>query len=119
MEIEVDPRAEWEQMFREVLRIERDFFYDPNMHGANLKSLAATYQPYVDNVMSRVDLNYIFADMLGEITAQHIYIFGGDRPEVKHVTGGLLGADYKIENGRYRFAHIYHGENWNPACALR
>jgi len=45
MEIEVDPRAEWEQMFREVLRIERDFFYDPNMHGANLKSLAATYQP--------------------------------------------------------------------------
>jgi len=114
MEIEVDPRAEWQQMFREVLRIERDFFYDPNMHGANLKALAAAYQPYVDNIMSRADLNYIFADMLGEITAQHIYISGGDRPEVKHVSGGLLGADYKIENGRYRFAHIYHGENWNP-----
>ena len=114
MEIAVDPRAEWNQMFHEVLRIERDFFYDPNMHGADLKALAAAYQPFVDNVMSRADLNYIFGDMLGEITAQHIYIYGGDRPEVKHVSGGLLGADYKIESGRYRFAHILHGENWNP-----
>jgi tricorn protease len=114
MEIAADPRAEWNQMFHETLRIERDFFYDPNMHGADLKALAAAYQPFVDNVMSRVDLNYIFGDMLGEITAQHVYIYGGDRPEVKHVSGGLLGADYKIENGRYRFAHILHGENWNP-----
>ena len=114
MEIDVDPRAEWKQMFREVLRIERDFFYDPNMHGADLKALAAAYQPFVDNVMSRVDLNYILADMLGEITAQHVYISGGDRPEVKHVSGGLLGADYKIENGRYRLPTFIHGENWNP-----
>ncbi len=115
MEIAVDPRAEWNQMFHETLRIERDFFYDPNMHGADLKALAAAYQPFVDNVMSRVDLNYILGDMLGEITAQHVYISGGDRPEVKHVSGGLLGADYKIENGRYRIAHILHGEKWNPA----
>ena len=114
MEVEVDPRAEWQQMYREVWRIERDFFYDPNLHGADLKALMAAYQPYVDNVMSRPDLNYIFADMLGEITAQHVYIFGGDRPEVKHVSGGLLGADYTIENDRYRFAHVYYGENWNP-----
>lgn len=114
MEVAVDPRAEWKQMYREVWRIERDFFYDPNLHGANMKMLMAAYQPYVDNVMSRADLNYIFADMLGEITAQHIYVFGGDRPEVKHVSGGLLGADYTIENDRYRFWHVYRGENWNP-----
>jgi len=114
MKIYVDLRAEWQQMFREVSRIERDFFYDPNLHGANLKSLMATYQPYVDHVMSRPDLNYIFADMLGEITAQHIYIFGGDRPEVKHVDVGLLGADYTIDHDRYRFAKVYFGENWNP-----
>ncbi len=114
MKIYVDPRAEWEQMVREVGRIERDFFYDPNLHGANLKSLMATYQPFVDNVMSRADLNYIFADMLGEITAQHVYIFGGDRPEVKQVNVGLLGADYTIDHDRYRFAKIYFGENWNP-----
>jgi len=114
MEVYVDPRAEWKQMYREVWRIERDFFYDPNLHGADMKGLMATYQPYVDNVMSRADLNYIFGDMLGEITSQHVYISGGDRPEVKHVGVGLLGADYSIENGRYRFSHVYQGENWNP-----
>ena len=114
MKIYVDPRAEWEQMFREVGRIERDFFYDPNLHGANLKALMTHYQPFVDNVMSRADLNYIFADMLGEITAQHVYIFGGERPEVKQVNVGLLGADYTIDHDRYRFAKVYFGENWNP-----
>ena len=114
MEVAVDPRVEWKQMYREVWRIERDFFYDPNLHGADIKLLTAAYEPYVDNVMSRADLNYIFADMLGEITAQHVYISGGDRPEVKHVSGGLLGADYMIDHDRYRFWHVYRGENWNP-----
>ena len=93
MKVYSDPRAEWQQMFRDMVRIERDFFYDPNMHGADLRALAAQYQPYVDNVMDRPDLTYIFADMLGEITAQHVYVGGGDRPEVKRVSVGLLGAD--------------------------
>jgi tricorn protease len=114
MKAYTDPRAEWERMFHEVGRIERDWFYDPNMHAADLKQLVATYQPYVDNVMSRADLNYILADMLGEITAQHVYIFGGDRPDVKPVDVGLLGADYSIDHDRYRFAKVYFGENWNP-----
>jgi tricorn protease len=114
MTVFTDPRAEWQQMFREMGRIERDWFYDPNLHGADLKALMAAYQPYVDNVMSRADLNYIFADMLGEITAQHIYIFGGIRPEVKPVTVGMLGADYTIDHDRYRFVKVYFGENWNP-----
>ena len=114
MKVYTDPRAEWQQMFREMGRIERDWFYDPNLHGADLRALMATYQPYVDNVMSRADLNYIFADMLGEITAQHIYVFGGDRPEVKGASVGLLGADYTIDHDRYRFAKVYFGENWNP-----
>ena len=114
MKVYVDPCAEWQQMFRETGRIERDFFYDPNLHGADLKALMAAYQPFVDNVMSRADLNYIFADMLGEITAQHVYIFGGDRPEVKPVSVGLLGADYTIDHDRYRFSKVYFGENWNP-----
>ncbi len=114
MEIAVDPRAEWKQMYHEVWRIERDFFYDPNLHGLNVKALTTSYEPFVDAVMSRADLNYIFADMLGDITAQHVYIQGGQRPEVKHVGGGLLGADYQIDHNRYRFWHVYRGENWNP-----
>ena len=114
MKVYSDPRPEWQQMFRDMVRIERDFFYDPNMHGADLKALAAAYQPYIDNAMCRADINYIFADMLGEITAQHVYIFGGDRPEVKPVNVGLLGADYTIDHDRYRFSKVYFGENWNP-----
>ena len=114
MKVYSDPHAEWQQMFRDMVRIERDFFYDPNMHGADLKALAAMYQPYVDNAMCRADINYIFADMLGEITAQHVYISGGDRPEVKPVNVGLLGADYTVDHDRYRFAKVYFGENWNP-----
>jgi len=65
MSVFTDPRAEWQQMFRDAIRIERDYFYDPNMHGADLKALAAPYQPFVENVMSRPDLNYMLADMLG------------------------------------------------------
>jgi len=114
MKVYTDPRSEWQQIFREVGRIERLWFYDPNLHGADLKALMSTYQPYVDNVMSRADLNYILADMLGEITAQHVYVFGGARPEVKPVGVGLLGADYAIDHDRYRFAKVYFGENWNP-----
>ena len=114
MQVNVDPRGEWKQMFREVWRIERDFFYDPNLHGAKIEALIAAYEPYVEQLMSRGDLNYVFADMLGDITAQHVYIRGGDRPSVKQVTGGLLGADYAIDNNRYRFARVYRGENWNP-----
>jgi tricorn protease len=114
MEVHVDPRAEWKQMYREVWRIQRDFFYDPNLHGANINALSEAYQPFVDRLMSRADLNYLFADMLGDITAQHVYIRGGYRPAVKQISGGLLGADYRIENNRYRFARVYYGENWNP-----
>jgi len=59
-------------------------------------------------------LNYIFNDMLGDLTIGHLYVGGGDMPHPERVEGGLLGADYKIENGRYRFAKIFDGENWNP-----
>ncbi|HEX4808852.1 MAG TPA: PDZ domain-containing protein [Bryobacteraceae bacterium] len=114
MEMRVDPRQEWHQMYNEVWRIERDFFYDPNTHGLNLKEAAEKYRPYLDSVSSRDDLNYLFDEMLGELSVGHLFVAGGAMPEVKHVQGGLLGADYKIENGRYRFAKVYFGENWNP-----
>ena len=114
MEVFVDPRVEWNQMYHEVWRIERDFLYDPNHHGLNLTAAEKKYSPYLKGLGGRGDLNYLFDEMLGEITIGHMFIRGGDLPEPKHVKGGLLGADYKIENGRYRFARIYNGENWNP-----
>ncbi|HBY62620.1 MAG TPA: protease, partial [Solibacterales bacterium] len=114
VEVWTDPRAEWKQMYNEVWRLQRDFFYDPKLHGLNLADFRAKYEKYVDHLASRADLNYLFQEMLGNITVGHLYIGGGALPDVKKVQGGLLGADYVIENGRYRFARVYDGENWNP-----
>jgi tricorn protease len=114
IEIKVKPHEEWHQMFREVWRIEREFFYDPHLHGLDLEKAQKRYAPFLEAVASRTDLNYLFAEMLGEMTVGHLGVGGGDIPRADRVPTGLLGADYIIENGRYRFAHIYNGENWNP-----
>jgi tricorn protease len=114
MEVLVDPRAEWRQEYKEVWRIERDFFYDPKLHGLNLEATSKHYEPYLENMGSRVDFSYLLAVMLGEISVGHMYIRTPMDPPSGDGKVGLLGADYNIENGRYRFSHIYQGENWNP-----
>ena len=114
IEVRSDPRAEWKQMYHDAWRIQREFFYDPGLHGLDLAAAIRKYEPYLESVMARRDLSYIFADMMGEITVGHLGVGGGDVPETRIVASGLLGCDYRIENGRYRFARIYDGENWNP-----
>ena len=114
MEVKVDPRAEWNQMYHEVWRIERDFLYDPHFHGLDLAAAEMKYAPYLKGAGGRADVNHLFVEMLGEVTIGHMFIFGGDVPKVPEVKSGLLGADYQVENGRYRFAKIFNGENWNP-----
>jgi tricorn protease len=114
MEVYVDPRAEWKQMYHEIWRIERDFFYDPHFHGLDLKTAEEAYAPFLAAVASRADLAYLFDEMLGNLSVLHMYVGGGTQPELKTVKVGLLGADYTLENGRYRLARIYSGENWNP-----
>ena len=114
MEVRVDPLAEWKQMYHEAFRLERDFFYDPGFHGFDLAAAEKFYEPYLEGIGARVDLNYLFEEALGGLTVGHLRVNGGDFAEVPHVPGGLLGTDYTIENGRYRFARVYDGENWNP-----
>jgi tricorn protease len=114
MEVYVDPRAEWKQMYHEAWRVQRDFFYDPSFHGLNLDAAEKRYAVFLDSVATRGDLNYLFQEMLGNMSVGHHNSGGGDSPQPTRYSGGLLGADYTIENGRYRFAHIYDGENWNP-----
>ncbi|HSM86788.1 MAG TPA: PDZ domain-containing protein, partial [Candidatus Limnocylindrales bacterium] len=114
MEVLVDPRAEWKQEYAEVWRIERDFFYDPKLHGLDLPGAIKHYQPYLENIGSRVDFSYLLSEMLGEITVGHMYIRTPQDPPSDEGKVGLLGADYTIENGRYRFSHVYQGENWTP-----
>ena len=114
IEVNVDPIAEWKQMYREVWRIERSYFYDPNLHGVNTADSEKEYEKYLDSLSSRSDLNYIFKDMLSEMTSGHLRGGGGNIPLAKTIPGGLLGADYEIANGRYRIKKIYVGESWNP-----
>ncbi len=114
MEVQIDPKVEWRQMFNEVWRGERDFFYDPNHHGLDLNKAKKMYEPYVAAVAHRSDLNYLFTDMLNQLTVGHMFIGGGDVPRPNAVPVGMLGADYAQENGRYRFAKVYNGESWNP-----
>jgi tricorn protease len=114
MEVRVDPLAEWRQMYHEVWRIERGYFYDANLHGLDVAAAEKEYEPYVASLTSRDDLNYIFQEMLSEITASHLRGGGGTVPRGKRVTGGLLGADFEIANGHYRFRKVYTGGSWNP-----
>jgi tricorn protease len=114
MQVYVEPRAMWKQIWDETWRIERDFFYDPNHHGLDLDKAKKRYEPYLEGIASRNELTYLFEEALGEMTVGHMFVGGGDRPEPKKIKGGLLGADYRLENGRYRVARVYDGENWNP-----
>ncbi len=114
MEVLSDPRGEWRQMFHEVFRLQRDFFYDSATHGLDLKSAEKAYEPYLAGLANRDDLTYLLAEAMGQLTVGHLYITGGEAPAVKQVPGGLLGADFSLEQGRYRFGRIYDGESWNP-----
>lgn len=114
IEVKISPRAEWKQMYHEAWRIQRDFFYDPGFHGLDLRAAEKLYQPFLAGVASRADLNYLFAEMMGNMVVGHLSVGGGEQPEVRRVPTGLLGCDFKIENGRYRFVRVFDGENWNP-----
>ncbi|HDP94248.1 MAG TPA: protease [Candidatus Aminicenantes bacterium] len=109
-----DPRKEYRQIFHEAWRINRDWFYDPGMHGQDWPAIWEQYATYLPYVSHRDDLNYLINMMLGEYTCGHAYNGGGMYPDVERVAGGLLGADYSVENGRFRIQRIYTGENWNP-----
>jgi tricorn protease len=114
LEVRVDPRAEWRQMYREVWRIERDFLYDPGFHGLDLCEAAKVYEPFIDGIGSRDALNALFTEMTGHLVLGHVYVWGGAQPKQNPVNVGLLGADYRVVDGRYQFARIFTGENWNP-----
>ncbi|MDX2152077.1 MAG: PDZ domain-containing protein [Bryobacteraceae bacterium] len=110
----LEPREEFKQMFYEGWRLQRDYLYVPNMHGADWVRMKEMYGQFLPHVNHRADLNYLLDMMGGEIAVGHSYVRGGDIPSVPGAPGGLLGADFKIENGRYRIARIYDGESWNP-----
>ena len=113
--VRIEPRAEWQQIFNEAWRINRDYFYATNYHGVDWPKMRDKYARFLPHVATRADLNRIMQWLLSELAVGHSYLFGGDRLEQpERVAGGLLGADYVVDEGRYRFAKVFGGLNWNP-----
>jgi tricorn protease len=110
----LDPTEEYKQIFNEMWRNQRDYLYVPNMHGTNWPKMKEMYGALLPYVRHRADLNYLMDMMGAEIAIGHSYVRGGDMPDVPNGNAGLLGADFSIENGRYRITRIYDNENWNP-----
>ena len=105
---------EWNQMFEEAWRYERDYFYDPNMHGRDWNKVYKRYAPLVPFIKHRSDLNYILDQVNGELSVGHSFVRGGDFPSVDRATGGLLGADFVARQGKWQIKRIYTSESWNP-----
>jgi tricorn protease len=116
IDIQIDPQAEWKQIFNEVWRINRDYFYDPNFHGANWSEMKTRYEQFLPYLSCRADLNRLIQMLCSELVVGHSYSGGGDYfINKKGVPGGLLGADYQIKSNRYQFKKIYGGLNWTPS----
>ncbi|MBY0230618.1 MAG: PDZ domain-containing protein [Gemmataceae bacterium] len=115
VEMRIDPRAEWRQMYEEVWRLQRDFMYDPKLHGLDLPAMRKKYAAFLPGIASRNDLNCLFDEMLGNLCLGHVYIGGGDTYRATGARGGLLGCDFEAKDGRYRIKRVYRGENYNPS----
>ncbi|WP_299074880.1 S41 family peptidase [uncultured Paraglaciecola sp.] len=110
----IDPKQEWLQIFNEAWRNERDYFYDPNIHGLDWADVYKQYRPLLDHVGSREDLNWLMVQMISEMEVGHNRIYGGDLHQETFVPVGLLGADIRLQKGQYVVDKIYTGESWNP-----
>ncbi len=114
LRMNIDPRAEFTQMFNEGWRNQRDYLYVQNAHGADWPKVKQMYAELLPHAMHRADLTYLIDMMGAEIAVGHSYVRGGALPEIPPSPGGLLGADFSIENNRYRITRIYDNESWNP-----
>ena len=115
MRVEVDPPQEWEEIFNEVWRQERDYFFEASMNGVDWQKIKDQYAQLLPYVADRYSLTYIMGEMIGELSNSHTYVGGGDYPDLHPVNVGLLGADYEadVASGTYRIKKIFSGENWD------
>ncbi|MEM8960806.1 MAG: PDZ domain-containing protein [Acidobacteriota bacterium] len=114
--IRVEPTTEWRQIYHEAWRMNRDYFYDPGMHGADWPAMRTKYEEFLPHLSTRDDLNRVMTWLFSELAVGHHFLFGGDSlaDGVESVPVGLLGADYEVAYDRYRVARVLSGLNWNP-----
>jgi len=117
MEVKLERRKEWNQIFNECWRQMKYFFYDPNMHGVDWEAIEMRYEPLARAVNHRTDLGYVIGEMIGELNVGHTYVGGGDLPKIKKVKVGMLGAQFEKEakTGYYRITGILKGQNWDKS----
>ncbi len=110
----IDPAAEWQQIFNDAWRMQLEYFYDPALHGINWQGIYDKYQPMLAHVQRREDLNEVLVEMIAELQVGHNRIGGGDIYQAASTGVGLLGADFEIDNNRYRLKTVYQGDRWSP-----
>jgi tricorn protease len=115
LEMTLDPPAEWRQLFNDVWRTYRDYFYDPNMHGLDWDALGAQYGALLDDASTRWDVNFIIGELIAEINASHTYVGGGDTERPPRRPVGLLGVDWDLDKGAYKISRIITGAPWDGA----
>jgi len=115
MQLESNPKDEWKEILTEAWRMERDFYWDPEMGGANWAAIGKRYEALLPWVEHRSDLNYILGEMIAELNTSHTYVGGGDVPNRPRVNVGMLGTDFAAEGGFFKITKIYKGENWDDA----
>ena len=113
MEMTVDPKSEWEQIFTDAWRLERDYFYDPNMHSVDWKAMKEHYGELLEDAVTRWDVNYVIGELIGEMNASHTYRYGGDTEKGKNENTGLLGIDWELNDGAFRIKKIIAGASWD------
>jgi tricorn protease len=111
-----EPQVEWTQIFNEAWRLERDFYYEPGMHGLDWDQMKEKYGRLMESASCRQDVQFVIGELIGELNTSHTYVFGGDRKrEAERTSVGLLGATYTVDadNNRYRFEKIYRVADWS------
>lgn len=115
IEVKIDPRVEWPQIYHEAWRINRDYFYDPGFHGADWNAMRVKYEAFLPHLATRGDLDRVIGWLLSELAVGHSRYTPGERfHDRRTIPGGLLGADYEIADGRYRFKKVYSGLTSSP-----
>ncbi len=112
-EAQIDPVAEWRQIFNDAWRLERDYFYDPGMHGVNWNAMRERYGTLLKDAVTRWDVNYVIGEMIGELNSSHTYRSGGDVERGPSINVGYLGCDYSLTNGAYRIQRIIRDAPWD------
>jgi tricorn protease len=113
LERTIDPRTEWRQLFDDAWRFERDYFYDPGLHGVNWSEMRQRYGRLLEDAVTRWDVNFVIGELIAELNSSHSYRGGGDLEEGLKRGVGMLGVDFSLENGAYRIKRILRGAPWD------